>query len=252
MKISILQTDIIWANPEENARHAAKLMEKAEKSDIYVLPEMWSTGFATSPEGIAETENQSLLWMRDMAERLDAAISGTVSIYAKGYRNRHYFVYPNRTYQYYDKRHLFSYGGENKNYTAGDRRVVVEWKGYRILLLTCYDLRFPVWSRNNNDYDAIIIAANWPDSRQRVWETLLTARAMENQCYVIAANRTGKDPQCNYIGGSFIIDAKGKNIAANTTDGEEIITAVISRESLDNFRNKFQVLNDKDNFNIIM
>lgn len=173
-------------------------------------------------------------------------------IYAKGYRNRHYFVYPDRTYQYYDKRHLFSYGGENKNYTAGDRRVVVEWKGYRILLLTCYDLRFPVWSRNNNDYDAIIIAANWPDSRQRVWETLLTARAMENQCYVIAANRTGKDPQCNYIGGSFIIDAKGKNIAANTTDGEEIITAVISRESLDNFRNKFQVLNDKDNFNIIM
>ncbi|MDY6230021.1 MAG: amidohydrolase [Prevotella sp.] len=252
MKISILQTDIIWANPEENAIHAAKLMEKAEKSDIYVLPEMWSTGFATSPEGIAETENQSLLWMQDMAERLDAAISGTVSIYAKGYRNRHYFVYPDRTYQYYDKRHLFSYGGENKNYTAGDRRVVVEWKGYRILLLTCYDLRFPVWSRNNNDYDAIIIAANWPDSRQRVWETLLTARAMENQCYVIAANRTGKDPQCNYIGGSFIIDAKGKNIAANTTDGEEIITAVISRESLDNFRNKFQVLNDKDNFNIIM
>lgn len=252
MKISILQTDIIWANPEENAIHAAKLMEKAEKSDIYVLPEMWSTGFATSPEGIAETENQSLLWMQDMAERLDAAISGTVSIYDKGYRNRHYFVYPDRTYQYYDKRHLFSYGGENKNYTAGDRRVVVEWKGYRILLLTCYDLRFPVWSRNNNDYDAIIIAANWPDSRQRVWETLLTARAMENQCYVIAANRTGKDPQCNYIGGSFIIDAKGKNIAANTTDGEEIITAVISRESLDNFRNKFQVLNDKDNFNIIM
>lgn len=252
MKISILQTDIIWANPEENAIHAAKLMEKAEKSDIYVLPEMWSTGFATSPEGIAETENQSLLWMQDMAERLDAAISGTVSIYDKGYRNRHYFVYPDRTYQYYDKRHLFSYGGENKNYTAGDRRVVVEWKGYRILLLTCYDLRFPVWSRNNNDYDAIIIAANWPDSRQRVWETLLTARAMENQCYVIAANRTGKDPQCNYIGGSFIIDAKGKNIAANTTDSEEIITAVISRESLDNFRNKFQVLNDKDNFNIIM
>ncbi len=252
MKISILQTEIIWANPEENAIHAAKLMEKAEKSDIYVLPEMWSTGFATSPEGIAETENQSLLWMQDMAERLDAAISGTVSIYANGYRNRHYFVYPDRTYQYYDKRHLFSYGGENKNYTAGDRRVVVEWKGYRILLLTCYDLRFPVWSRNNNDYDAIIIAANWPDSRQRVWETLLTARAMENQCYVIAANRTGKDPQCNYIGGSFIIDAKGKNIAANTTDGEEIITAVISRESLDNFRNKFQVLNDKDNFNIIM
>lgn len=248
MTISILQTDIAWAQPGHNAQQAEMLINECKGSDLYVLPEMWSTGFATSPEGIAETDNRSLKWMQEIAEKKQAAVCGSLAIKDVDgtFRNRHYFVKPDTTYQFYDKRHLFSYGGEDKNYTRGENRVVVEYLGWRFLLLTCYDLRFPVWSRNRNDYDAIIYVANWPESRQQVWDTLLRARAIENQCYVIAANRVGKDKECSYAGGSCIIDAKGMTITDSRTAKEQMLTAELSKEKLEDFRNKFQVLKDRD------
>lgn len=165
-------------------------------------------------------------------------------------RNRFYFVKPYGEFDYYDKRHLFTYGGENKHYAPGERRVVVEYKGIRFLLLTCYDLRFPVWARNRGDYDAIIITANWPESRQHVWDALTKARAIENQCYVIAANRTGCDPNCHYTGGSVIIDAKGHTVTQAKGQAAQTITADIDIEALHTFRCKFPVLDDRDEYTI--
>lgn len=165
-------------------------------------------------------------------------------------RNRFYFVKPDGEFDYYDKRHLFTYGGENKHYAPGERRVVVEYKGIRFLLLTCYDLRFPVWARNRGDYDAIIITANWPESRQHVWDALTKARAIENQCYVIAANRTGCDPNCHYTGGSVIIDAKGHTVTQAKGQAAQTITADIDIEALHTFRCKFPVLDDRDEYTI--
>ena len=252
MRITLLQTDIQWASPEANARNAERMMAQAPGSDLYVLPEMWSTGFATMPEGIAEPSGQSLQWMKNQARRTGAAISGSIAICeedtsgVKTYRNRHYFVTPDGQCHYYDKRHLFGYGGEDKHYTRGECRRIVEYGGCRWLLLTCYDLRFPVWSRYRGDYDAIVIVANWPTNRRAVWDVLLRARAIENQCYVVAANRVGSDDNCQYDGGSAVIDAKGHTVVSCADAEEGTATCEINIEDLRRFRMKFPVLEDRD------
>ena len=226
---------------------AEALIGKSPASDVYVLPEMWATGFAaTEPAEVCH--DAPLEWMNTMAGQLDAALCG--SLVAKdidgSYRNRQYFVLPDGTFHTYDKRHLFTYGGENLHYTRGDKRVTVRYKGVKFMLQTCYDLRFPVWTRSQNDYDAIIYVANWPESRQNVWHILLRARAIENQCYVIGANRTGCDPVCKYSGHSAIIDAKGRTLAQAKRDNEQTVTADIDMEQLEKFRQKFPVLMDRD------
>ena len=253
MRITVVQTDIVWSQPQVNAQHAEKLIEKAGESDLFVLPEMWSTGFATTPAGIAEADGRLLEWMKSMAFRYDAAISGSIAIQEPPvttgepmFRNRHYFVRPDGTYAYYDKHHLFTYGGENIHYTAGDTRTVVTFRGMRFLLLTCYDLRFPQWCRYRGDYDCIIIAANWPQSRSEVWDILLRARAIENQCGVVGCNRAGRDPHCVYNGHSAIIDAKGHVIAYSDQDKETTLSADVSLEEIICFRKKFRVLDDRD------
>ncbi len=273
MKISLIQTNITWADPKENARHIEDLIMNAEESDLYVLPEMWSTGFATEPEGIAEEENgESLRWMQAMANKRHAAIAGSIAVKSStdgSFRNRFYFVKPhegdtekadinNKKPQkgdmqatdnvYYDKRHLFTYGGEHLRYSAGERRVVTEWRGMRFLLLVCYDLRFPVWARNHEDYDCILCIASWPTPRLSAWNTLLLARAIENQCYVAGVNRVGKDLSCNYSGGTQLIDAYGRVTASCQPNTEEVITSEISIDSLNAFRKKFPVLKDRDIF----
>lgn len=252
MRITILQTDIKWAQPEENMVAAGRLISEDKGADLYVLPEMWTTGFITKLVcGMDEKQADSALeWMREKAHGNCCAICGSIAVKTgQGeYRNRQYFVRPDGTYDYYDKRHLFAYGGEDKLYTAGDKRVVAEYMGIRFLLQTCYDLRFPVWMRNKNDYDAIIVTANWPENRQNVWQILLRARAIENQCYVIGANRTGKDPSCSYMGRSAIIDAKGRTLAQASTTGQQCVMANIDTGSLMKFRAKFPVLNDRDIF----
>jgi predicted amidohydrolase len=189
--------------------------------------------------------------MQQTAKERHCAISGSLAVkVADGtFRNRHYFV-DGRAGEtcYYDKHHLFAYGGENNFYTPGREHAIVNYMGFRLLLLTCYDLRFPCWSRyaDNLEYDAIIYVANWPASRRKVWDVLLQARALENQCFVIGVNRVGDDPNCHYDGGSAIIDAKGRILAQVPDNTAATATALLDMESLNAFREKFPVLQDAD------
>ena len=251
MRITILQTDISWGQRESNAREAERLMAEAPGSQLYVLPEMWSTGFATDPTGMAEGDGWSLAWMRRMAEHTEAAICGSVAVQTceegrEEYRNRLYFVKPDGSVAFYDKRHLFGYGGEQLHYTAGQTRTVVEYGGIRWLMLVCYYLRFPVWSRYRGDYDGIIYVANWPVPRIAVWDTLLKARALENQAVVVGANRVGQDPSCDYCGHSAVIDAKGRLLAEERTGAVTAVSAEVDAADIVSFRSKFRVLDDRD------
>lgn len=247
MKTVILQNDILWADPAGNIRKADAAISSSPDADLYILPEMFSTGFCTSPEGIAESDGATLDWMKKKSAQCGAAIAGSVAIKEDGnFYNRLYFVKPDGDVVSYDKKHLFTYGKEHESFTAGDRRVIVEYLGVRILLEICYDLRFPVWSRNRGDYDMIIYVASWPASRISAWNSLLVARAVENQCYVAGVNRVGTDPSDSYSGGSVIVDPYG-NVIARCQDGiESYSEAEIDMELLEAFRRKFPVLNDAD------
>lgn len=248
MKATILQRDIIWADPSKNVQRANEAIDNNPGSDIYILPEMFSTGFCTNPEGIAESnDSDTLKWMKQKAAEINAAIAGSVAINEGNcYYNRFYFVKPDGEVAQYDKKHLFTYGGEHLRFTAGKDRVITEFRGVRILLEICYDLRFPKWSRNNGDYDMIIYVASWPTPRVDAWSALLVARAIENQCYVAGVNRVGTDPSCQYCGGSVVIDPYGKTIATCAKGEECEASAIIDMEALEAFRKKFPVLNDAD------
>lgn len=250
MTITVLQNDIVWDDPQANHRKSEELIESNPGADLYILPEMFSTGFCTSPEGIAEHQGQpSLDWLKARAAKSDAAIAASVAVEENGkYYNRFYFVKPDSSVVTYDKHHLFTYGGEHERFTAGEDRVVVEWRGVRILLEICYDLRFPAWSRNRGDYDMIIYVASWPTPRMEAWKSLLVARAIENQCYVAGVNRTGEDPSCSYCGGTAVIDPYGHAVASCPDNKESVATADIDMKLLEEFRQKFPVLNDADDF----
>lgn len=252
MRATILQVNTFWGKPSENQTHAEEQIKQAPHSSLYILPEMWNTGFASTPFGIAEKLEEchkagSLAWMIKTARKYDAAICGSLSLEIENgkYANRCYFVCPDGSYSYYDKKHLFFGGDENRNYIAGNKRTIIEYQGIRFMLLVCYDLRFPVWSRNNEDYDAIIYVANWPRARQEAWEILLKARAIENQCYVLGANRIGKDILCKYSGGSCIVSPYGKHLSS-CGDIEGFASAELNIESLRHFRKEFPVLKDRD------
>ena len=247
MKTAIIQMDIVWHDMDKNLNHADELINSLPGAELYLLPEMFPTGFSMHPEEIADGEGKVLGWMKNKSKEVGAALCGTAAVKYEGdYFNRMYFVTPDGKVETYDKRHLFSFAGEDKRYKAGDKRVVVEWKGVRILLQTCYDLRFPVFSRNQGDYDMAVYLASWPEARHEVWTTLLKARAIENQCYVAGVNRTGDDPQCHYIGGSAVIDPYGRYIAQCADNKEEVVSAEVDMERLERFRKKFPVLEDRD------
>ena len=268
MKIALYQQDIVWGVPAENMRRAeaafAGLVDHPFDSayeaghadggrsvDLIVLPEMFTTGYCADPsqsDTAIDDGMQAVTWMRHIAGRHGAAVAGSVAVADKGwYYNRLYFVRPDGGVEYYDKRHLFAMGGEADHYTAGRRRVVVEWRGVRILLQVCYDLRFPVFSRNRGDYDMIIYAANWPTPRIAVWDTLLRARAIENQCYVAGVNRAGRDPWCEYCGHTVLVDAYGR-VVTSCTDGDVLVIGDVDMDALAAFRRKFPVLDDRDSW----
>ena len=255
MKITLLQTDIAWAQPAENISRADALLRTHAGSDVYVLPEMWATGFATEPEGIAEAEEtcRSLAWMRRTALEHDCAVCGSLAVRcADGtYRNRQYFCTPGDV-AFYDKHHLFSYGHEDRFYTAGSCRRVVEWRGCRFLLVTCYDLRFPLWSRYTREspFDAIVCVANWPQSRQTAWEVLTRARAIENQCYVLAVNRVGDDHYSHYSGRSRVADPRGNILCQCAADAADAVTLDLDLAALQSARDRFRVLDDADPFRL--
>lgn len=252
MKVLLLQTDIKWQSPQENRENARKLIGDARGANLVVLPEMFTTGFCTSPKGVAEPAGtETLDWMRATAAETGAAIAGSVAVENGGkYYNRFYFVKPDGTYTAYDKRHLFSFGGEHKEYTAGKDRIIVEHAGFRILLQICYDVRFPVFARNKSDYDMILYVASWPAVRLGVWNTLLHARAIENQCYVVGVNRVGKDPYAEYNGGTALIDFLGNDVVAADEGREMVVVGDADMEALKAFRVKFPALNDADSFEI--
>lgn len=254
MKTAIVQHTIKWNELESNLQLIASLLDRQRGADLYVLAETFATGFLAegSTEQARVQAQQILCWMKQQARRLDAAIAGSVAtVDDRGFlRNRLFFVRPDGSHDHYDKRHLFGYAGETDEYVAGERRVVTEWRGVRFLLQVCYDLRFPVFSRNRGDYDAIIYVANWPVRRREVWQTLLKARALENQCYVVGVNIVGRDKACEYMGDSVIVNAYGRTVASCTPAMVDVAMAELDMEELQRFRHKFPVLEDADEFQI--
>lgn len=243
-----LNLNIQWKKKNENF----EIIETAfndEVADIFVLPEMFSTGFCMEPHEVADRNQESLNWLKTFAQNKNAAVCGSASIEENGrFLNRFYFVEPDGTYHYYDKRHLFSYSGEDKVYTPGKEKTIMNYKGWRILLQVCYDLRFPVFARNNDDYDAILYVANWPETRIDAWKTLLKARAIENLSYVFGLNRIGTDENnLNYPESSYCFFADGSTVSEVKND---IVSMEWDLEKLQKFREKFQFLNDRDRFRI--
>ena len=248
-RIALIQRNIAWLNIDANLMDIEAMLEGV-KADVVVLSEMFQTGFATNPSDAVD-DGRTLKWMLQMANKLDAAIVGSCAVkVGEEYHNRMYFVKPTGEVEYYDKWHLFSVGGESDSYTRGRERKIVEWRGVRYLLAVCYDLRFPVWSRQRGDYDAIIYVAAWPTPRREVWQTLLRARAIENQAYVVGVNRTGDEPTLNYSGDSAVIDYYG-GCMVECGGEEQVANVEIDIDRLNAFRDKFNVSADADEFKLI-
>ena len=248
MKIIGLSQNIIWKEKDQNFLLIEEKFKNME-ADLFLLPEMFSTGFCMQAEEVADEENIALTWMKGFAKEKNAAIGGSVSVKDQDkFYNRFYFVKPDGSYSQYNKRHLFSYSGEDKVYTAGDTRVVVEHQGVRFLLQVCFDARFPVFSRNRNDYDVMLAIANWPESRVLAWETLTKARAIENQAYVFALNRTGEDGNgLKYPESSHCYFPDGSDISNKK---EDLIFAELNLDNLRKFRQNFPFLADADDFEL--
>jgi predicted amidohydrolase len=252
INVTLIQSDIIWEDRILNLKKYQEKLNQIESTDLIILPEMFTTGFSMSPKGISESMNgETIQWMKANASKMNTAICGSIIIEEDGkYFNRFIWVSPDGSIHHYDKRHLFSFAGENKNYTPGDEKIIIEYKGWKICPLICYDLRFPVWSRNSEDYDLLIYVANWPDKRKSSWKSLLTARAIENQCYVIGVNRVGEDSKNYYSGDSSLINALGETLYTNSHI-EEMYSTTISKYDLNKVRTQLPFLNDKDNYKII-
>jgi predicted amidohydrolase len=275
LTITTIQTNLHW---EDKAANLKMLEEKInsikEKMEIIVLPEMFTTGFSMKPELLAETmEGETVQWMKRMAAEKKIILTGSVIIADKvqapatggglnHYYNRLIWMLPNGQSGVYDKRHLFAYAGEDNHYTAGTKRLIASVKGWKINLLVCYDLRFPVWARQapplhgverglgGEEYDVLIYVANWPERRIHAWKTLLQARAIENQCYVVGVNRVGKDANDIYYSGeSMVVDPMGE-VLYTKKDDEDVFTITLDKTHLQTVREKLPFLKDADGFNI--
>ncbi|MEO8589638.1 MAG: amidohydrolase [Flavobacteriales bacterium] len=254
LRVTLVQSMLHWEDAAANrAMFGEKLAGLKGTTDLIVLPEMFTTGFSMSSAQLAETmDGATVAWMREQAKEADAALYGSVIITEGGkYFNRGLFVRPDGQVTSYDKRHLFRFADETNHYSAGTERVVVEWRGWRLLLQVCFDLRFPVFSRNRSDYDAILYVANWPEARRYPWSQLLIARAIENQCYVVGENRVGMDGKgIHYTGDSVVIDPRGAMIAQVEPSTEGNATVSLDRIALEDFRRKFPVEKDADGFSL--
>jgi predicted amidohydrolase len=252
MKVALIQTNIIWENPSENRKILEEKIQTLKESvDLILLPEMFTSGFTMHPNLVAETMNgATILWLKEIAKAKNCAITGSLVITENGnFYNRLVFVFPNGEIQHYDKKHLFTLAGEDKVYTSGMEKVIVNYNNWKICLQVCYDLRFPVFSRNTENYDVLIYVASWPKVRTNAWDILLKARAVENLSYAIGVNRIGTDNNdFEYIGHSQIIDELG-NFIIEPTENEGVFIADLDRNKMLETRNKLNFLNDKDEFN---
>ena len=250
LKVALCQFDMVWEDTAANLRTAGRMVAEAD-ADLVILPEMFATGFVTDPGRVAQPMSGEIVqemtrWVRTTGK----AVAGSLIVEEEGrYYNRLLFIKPSGERVQSDKRHLFSIGGEGANFCPGRERGVVEYGGIRFLLQVCYDLRFPVWSCCRNDYDAIIYVASWPAGRRDVWRTLLRARAIENQAYVLGVNRTGDDPRLHYSGDSAVIGCKGETLA-EAGEGQRLLTARLDMDELRRFREKFPAWRDADDFDL--
>ncbi|RFF26358.1 MULTISPECIES: nitrilase-related carbon-nitrogen hydrolase [unclassified Wenzhouxiangella] len=253
LEVGLVQADLAWQDPETNRHRLAAMMDTQPRCDLYVIPETFSTGFLGDAGLEAETmDGPSVAWMREQARSRAAALTGSLVIDdGSGRRfNRMVFMSPEGEATCYDKRHRFGFGGESQRYTAGERQVVVEWRGWRIDLQICFDLRFPVWCRNDRNFDIQLFVANWPAPRADHWSALLRARAIENQAFVIAVNRAGVDGnEVEYPGCSSVWDAAGKRVVELGED-EATARVSLSRQALTSVRTRFPFLADADRFKL--
>ena len=255
LKVAIIQSDLVWENPKQNRKNfSEKIKSISNKVDVIVLPEMFSSGFTMNAEAVAETvDGKTVAWMQKKALKTGAAIMGSLIILEhKKYYNRLLFVEPSGVITTYNKRHTFTLAGESKIYTAGTEKVVIDYKGWRICPMVCYDLRFPVWARNVENYDVLFYVANWPKPRVVAWDTLLKARAIENMCYVIGVNRIGLDEAQNeYSGNSAVYDVLGNVISNIKPNKEQIEVITLDKNHIQFYRNKLKFLDDKDAFTLV-
>jgi len=255
LKLSFLQTNIVWENKQENLNRLKDKLEQIQgNTDLVILPEMFSTGFSMNSELLAEpVTGNTITTLKELASQYQTAIAGSFIATENGkYYNRGFFITPEKDSYYYDKRHLFRMGDEINHFSGGNEKLIVNYRGWNICLLICYDLRFPVWSRNiNNEYDLLIYTANWPSSRRQVWDMLLPARALENMSYVCGVNRVGTDGNnLPYSGGSVVYSPKGELLGKAPDNEETVETIEINMESLRSFREKFPAWKDADLFTI--
>jgi len=252
LKITLVQTDNHWENIELNLQKLSeKLSGLQETTDLLLLPELFSTGFTMSGANVSETmEGLGVSWMKDWATKLDCLVAGSLLI-NEGDKlfNRFIAAFPSGEIKYSDKRHLFSYAGEHKVFEQGNERITFEYRGFKICPLICYDLRFPVWSRNTENFDLLLYVANWPDARMLAWDTLLRARAIENLCYVAGVNRVGVDNnQLVYVGHTSAYDAMGASLLNSKASQEAIYYTTLEKAHIASVREKFSFLDDRDRF----
>jgi predicted amidohydrolase len=253
MKTALIQSAIIWENPEANRNYfEQKINTISESIDLIVLPEMFTTGFTMNPETVAETmDGKTMGWLQSLAKAKKTAITGSLIIADNNnFYNRLVFVFPSGEIQFYDKRHLFTLAGEDKVYTSGTQKLIVDYLGWKICPLVCYDLRFPVFARNVENYDLLLYVANWPKPRINAWDILIKARSVENMCYTIGVNRNGVDnANLEYVGHSQAVDFLG-NYILEPQETEGVFIVEFDKEKMNNARNKLGFLNDRDSFEI--
>jgi len=252
LNLALIQTHLAWENPVQNRNYISSFFQKLpEETDVVLLPEMFTSGFTMSPEPVAETMiGTTVDWMLDWAKKTDAAIGGSMVIKEHNrYYNRFLFVTPQGDVTSYDKRHRFMMAGEGEKYTSGNEQVIVDYLGWKLLLQICYDLRFPVFSRNVTNYDAVLYVANWPKARIHAWDTLLKARAIENMAYSIGVNRIGLDGNnLEYVGHSAVYNVLGEPVVFS--DKETILNAKLSKNHIEEMRIKLPFLKDRDLFTL--
>ena len=254
LNITLIQSNLYWENPEANRKlFAEKIQSIPEPTDVMILPEMFTTGFSMKAQTLAEPMiGPTLSWMQEQSNKTKAALVGSIIIEEAGnFYNRVLWVEGSSTLHYYDKRHTFTLAGEDKIYTAGTKKLLVDYKGWRIMPLICYDLRFPVWSRNTDDYDLLLYVANWPEKRTMAWDVLLKARAIENMAYCVGVNRIGTDGNGHdYVGHSAVYGVLGGRLTHENFDGEFTETVTLSKSRMLEQRAQLQFLNDRDGFTL--
>ena len=254
LKTALLQVDLVWEDIEANRKNfEEKIKQLSGDVDLIILPEMFTTGFSMNAENFAEpSKGPSFEWMQRMASEKNAAVTGSIITSEKGFfYNRLYFVFPDGSSEVYDKKHTFTLAKENETYASGREKLIVTYKGWKICPLVCYDLRFPVWARNTEDYDLLIYVANWPAPRVHAWDILLQARAIENMSYCIGVNRVGRDgKELDYVGHSAVYDSLGKQVSINSSETSFSEEVILNKDHLNETRSQLRFLQDRDKFTL--